>query len=99
MKTKVIAFRVTQEQYDALALRLEFCKRPENFHRTPDVRTMSDLVHDTIREDLLVMLDGLAKERKRLEAKAKRDGLAKEQKRLEAKAKRDAKKAAANGAQ
>jgi hypothetical protein len=44
---------------------------------------MSDLVHDTIREDLLVMLDGLAKERKRLQAKAKRD----------------AKKAAANGAQ
>jgi hypothetical protein len=73
MKTRVIAFRVTQEQYDALALRLEFCKRPENFHRTPDVRTMSDLVHDTIREDLLVMLDGLAKERKRLDAKAKRD--------------------------
>lgn len=73
MKTRVIAFRVTQEQYDALALRLEFCKRPENSHRTPDVRTMSDLVHDTIREDLLAMLDGLAKERKRLEAKAKRD--------------------------
>ncbi len=82
MKTKVISFRVTEDEYAALALCLEFCKRPENFHRAPDVRTMSDLVHDTIRPELQAMLQGLAKERKRLEAKAKRD----------------AKKAAANGA-
>jgi hypothetical protein len=34
---------------------------------------MSDLVNHTIRPELQAMLQGLAKERKRLEAKAKRD--------------------------
>ncbi len=80
MKTKVIAFRVTQDEYDALALRLEWCKQSESARH---IRTMSELVDHTIRPELQAMLQGLAKERKRLEAKAKRD----------------AKKAAANGAQ
>jgi hypothetical protein len=70
MKTKVVAFRVTQEEYDALALRVEWCKRSESQQH---IRSVSDLVNDLIRGELDGMLYGLAKERKRIEAKAKRD--------------------------
>lgn len=70
MKTKVIAFRVTQDEYDALALRLEWCKQSESARH---IRNMTDLVSHTIRPEMEAMLRGLEKERKRLEAKAKRD--------------------------
>ncbi len=80
MKTKVVAFRVTQEEYDALALRVQWCKQSESQQH---IRSISDLVKDLVRGELDGMLYGLAKERKRLEAKAKRD----------------AKKAAVNGVQ
>ena len=80
MKTKVIAFRVTQEEYDALAFRLDWCKQSESARH---IRNMADLINHTIKPELEAMVRGLEKERKRLEAKAKRD----------------AKKAAANGAQ
>ena len=70
MTTKVIAFRVSTEEYEALALRLEWCKQSESARH---IRNMTDLISHTIRPELQAMLQGLAKERKRLEAKAKRD--------------------------
>ena len=72
MKTKVVALRVSQDEYDALY----FAARQTN-------RTISDIVYAQIRGGFPEAMAALAKERKRLEAKAKRD----------------AKKAAANGAQ
>ena len=72
MKTKVIAFRVTQDEYDALY----FAARKTN-------RTVAQVVYDNICGGFQDAMAELAKERKRLEAKAKRE----------------AKKAAANGAQ
>jgi len=72
MKTKVIAFRVSQDEYDALY----FAARTTN-------RTVGQVVYDSISGGFQEAMAALAKERKRLEAKAKRE----------------AKKAAANGAQ
>jgi hypothetical protein len=72
MKTKVIAFRVTQDEYDALVYNAASC-----------AMKLGEFVQSAMRSDINEGLVLLAKERKRLEAKAKRD----------------AKKAAANGAQ
>ena len=72
MKTKVIAFRVTEDEYNALY----FAARQTN-------RTVGQVVYDSIGGGFQEAMAALAKERKRLEAKAKRE----------------AKKAAANGAQ
>jgi hypothetical protein len=77
-KTKVIAFRVNADEYEAMQLRLEWCKRSES---ASHIKTMANLVELVIRHELDAMLAGLAKERKKAEAKLKRE----------------AKKAAANG--
>lgn len=72
MKTKVIAFRVTQEEYDALVY------MAQNY----DYK-VGEFVYNCLDGALLQGSEGLWKQRKKAEAKAKRD----------------AKKAAANGAQ
>lgn len=69
-KTKVIAFRVNEEEYEAMQLRLDWCKRSES---ASHIKTMANLVELVIRPELDAMLAGLAKERKRMEAKAKRE--------------------------
>lgn len=60
MKTKVIAFRVTQEEYDAIALQ---AKR--------SAKTTSEWVYAVI--DFEVYMRELRADRKKAEAKAKRD--------------------------
>ena len=62
MKTKVIAFRVTQDEYDALY-----------FAARQTTRTVAEVVYDSIRGGFPEAIAALAKERKRLEAKPKRD--------------------------
>ncbi|MFZ9727279.1 MAG: hypothetical protein ACO3DI_08815 [Ilumatobacteraceae bacterium] len=62
MKTKVVAFRVTEEQYNAL--QLEAVRKRQK---------ISDVVMDVMCSDLEWMLEALRKETKRLEAKAKRE--------------------------
>lgn len=62
MKTKVVAFRVTEEQYNAL--QLEAVRK--NI-------TISDVVMENLEWDLEGMVFQLQKETKRLEAKAKRE--------------------------
>lgn len=72
MKTKVIAFRVTEDEYAALYY----------MARTKGVK-LSEHVNECMTSAIVQGFEALKKERKRLEAKAKRE----------------AKKAAANGAQ
>ena len=72
MKTKVIAFRVTEDEYAALY----YMARTKNMK-------LAEHVNECLTSAIMQGFDALAKERKRLEAKAKRE----------------AKKAAANGAQ
>lgn len=72
MKTKVIAFRVTEDEYAALY----YMARTKNLK-------LSEHVNECMTSAIMQGFDALTKERKRLEAKAKRE----------------AKKAAANGAQ
>lgn len=62
MKTKVIAFRVTQDEYDALV-----------YNATSCAMKLGEFVQSAMRSDINEGLALLAKERKRLEAKAKRD--------------------------
>lgn len=62
MKTKVIAFRVTQDEYDALAF---MAKQSE--------AKLAEFVYDCLRMPLFHAFEGLKKEQKRLEAKAKRE--------------------------
>ena len=62
MKTKVVAFRVSQEQYDALCLAAQRLD-----HKVADVVWLA------LRPVLLEWQEELYKVRKRAEAKAKRD--------------------------
>jgi hypothetical protein len=62
MKTKVVAFRVREDQY--LALQLESVRSGKK---------ISDIVLDAIWVDLQIMGERMQKETKRLEAKAKRE--------------------------
>ena len=62
MKTKVIAFRVTQEEYDALSFNAQFHKMP-----------LGKFVNICLSYEIEKALVGWSKEQKRLEAKAKRD--------------------------
>lgn len=72
MKTKVIAFRVTQDEYDALV-----------YNGKTAGYKLAEFVAASLKPTIELSKQALAKEHKRLEAKAKRE----------------AKKAAANGAQ
>jgi uncharacterized protein (DUF1778 family) len=85
MKTKVISFRVTEDEYNALVYNASTMKL-----------SVGAFVWVQLRSTVELSKQALAKEQKRLEAKAKRDA-----KKLVAdlQQKRDAKKAAANGAQ
>ena len=62
MKTKVIAFRVTQEEYDALSFNAQF-----------HGMQLGKFVNICLAHEIEKALLGWAKERKRLEAKATRD--------------------------
>lgn len=62
MKTKVIAFRVTQEEYDALV----YNGRVAHFK-------LAEFVSYLMRPHIELSKQALAKEQKRLEAKAKRE--------------------------
>lgn len=62
MKTKVVAFRVTQQEYDALAF-------VANLHG----KKLSSYVDDALLATIQNAMVHLQKEQKRLEAKAKRD--------------------------
>ena len=62
MKTKVVAFRVTQEEYEALQLAAHDGKRK-----------VADVVYYLIKPTVYHWQEELRKERKRAEAKAKRD--------------------------
>jgi hypothetical protein len=68
-KTKVIAFRVNADEYEAMQMRLDWCKRSEG---AKHIKTMANLVEMIVRPELDAMLAGLVKERKKAEAKAKR---------------------------
>jgi uncharacterized protein (DUF1778 family) len=62
MKTKVVAFRVTQQEYDALA-----------FAANCAGKKLSAYVDDALLLTVQQAVAAYAKEQKRLEAKAKRD--------------------------
>lgn len=62
MKTKVIAFRVTQDEYEAL------CYIAKMYGLK-----LSEHVNNCLKGDIMQGVNGLLKEQKRLEAKAKRD--------------------------
>ena len=62
MKTKVVAFRVTQEEYEALQLAAHDGKRK-----------VADVLYYLIKPTVYHWQEELRKERKRAEAKAKRD--------------------------
>jgi hypothetical protein len=62
MKTKVVAFRVTQEEHDGLV-----------FNAATRGMKVSDYVIACLRQDLDLSTQAWQKERKRLQAKAKRD--------------------------
>jgi uncharacterized protein (DUF1778 family) len=62
MKTKVVAFRVTQQEYDALAF-------VANLHG----KKLSAYIDDALLPTIQNAMVHLEKEKKRLQAKAKRD--------------------------
>jgi hypothetical protein len=62
MKTKVISFRVSLEEYDALALMASNTKME-----------LSRMIYVMLTEHISVCVEHLHYERKRLERKAKRD--------------------------
>jgi hypothetical protein len=62
MKTKVVAFRVSQEEYDGLV-----------FNAGTRKMKVSDYVIACLRQDLDLSVQALHREHKRLQAKAKRD--------------------------
>ena len=62
MKTKVVAFRVTQEEYDGLVFNAG-CRKMK----------VSDFVIACLRQDIDLSIQALKHEQKRLQAKAKRD--------------------------
>jgi uncharacterized protein (DUF1778 family) len=62
MKTKVVAFRVTQQEYDALAF-------VANLHG----KKLSAYIDDELLPTIQNAMVHLEKEQKRLQAKAKRD--------------------------
>jgi len=62
MKTKVVAFRVTQQEYDALAF-------VANLHG----KKLSAYIDDALLPTIQNAMVHLEKEQKRLQAKAKRD--------------------------
>jgi len=62
MKTKVVAFRVTQEEYDGLV-----------FNAGSRKMKVSDFVIACLRQDIDLSIQALKHEEKRLQAKAKRD--------------------------
>jgi uncharacterized protein (DUF1778 family) len=62
MKTKVVAFRVTQQEYDALAF-------VANLHG----KKLSAYIDDALLPTVQGAMVHLEKEQKRLQAKAKRD--------------------------
>ena len=68
-KTKVIAFRVNADEYEAMQLRLDWCKRSEGVQH---IKTMANLLEMIVRPELDAMLAGLVKERKKEEARLKR---------------------------
>ena len=62
MKTKVIAFRVTQDEYDALV-----------YNGKCAGMKLAEFVADSLRPTIALSKQALVKEQKRQEAKAKRD--------------------------
>jgi hypothetical protein len=62
MKTKVIAFRVTQEEYDGLC-----------FNAWTRAMKPSEFVLACLRQDIDLSVQAFHREQKRLQAKAKRD--------------------------
>ena len=62
MKTKVVAFRVTEEQYVAL-----------QFAAQQRLMKLAEFVDDALYPVKLQAFEAMKKEQKRLEAKAKRD--------------------------
>lgn len=62
MKTKVVAFRVTLEEYEGLVFNAG-CRKMK----------VSDFVIACLRQDLDLSVQALKHEQKRLQAKAKRD--------------------------
>lgn len=62
MKTKVVAFRVTQQEYEALA----FMAQASN-------KKIAEYVNNCMRGPKWEAVEAFRKEQKRLEAKAKRD--------------------------
>ena len=81
-KPKTVAFRVTEEEYEALVLRVNELKQIPN----PDVTTVAHLIEDLVQGPLINMVASLRKRKKNAEAAAKR------------KATKDAKKATGDDA-
>ena len=77
-KPKTVAFRVTEEEYEAMVVCVNELKAISN----NDVKTVAHLVQHLLADDIQGMVGGLRKAKKNAEAAAKR------------KATKDAKKAA-----
>ena len=77
-KPKTVAFRVTEEEYEALVLRVNELQQLTDQH----IKTVAHLIEDLVQGPLINMVASLRKRKKNAEAAAKR------------KATRDAKKAA-----
>lgn len=67
-KSKVVAFRVNDEEYEALTKRVNELKQIPN----PDVKTVANLIEDLLSAPLQNMVASLRKQKKNAEAAAKR---------------------------
>ena len=67
-KTKVVAFRVNDEEYEALVAQVRFEKGIPN----TAVKTVAHLVEGIVQPELIKMVASLRKEKKNAEAAAKR---------------------------
>lgn len=86
-KPKTVAFRVTEEEYEAMLDQLAFYKKLPEAAGFTHVKTVAHLVEHLIADDLEGMVLRLRKAKKNAEAAAKR------------KATKEAKKAASDDAQ
>ena len=81
-KPKTVAFRVTEEEYEALVEQVNYFKKLPEIAGMDHIKTVAHLVEDIVQPELLKMVASLRKQKKNAEAAAKR------------KATKDAKKAA-----
>jgi hypothetical protein len=67
-KPKTVAFRVTEEEYEALVLRVNELQQLTDQH----IKSVAHLIEDIVQEPLINMVASLRKRKKNAEAAAKR---------------------------